>query len=52
MEIRRHLGAKAQKKEAKDDFEFRYQEVSIDTLFLSIDTLLVSFDTGFGPTKS
>ena len=44
-EIRRHFGARAKGKEAKDDFGFRNQRG------VSIDTLLVSIDTSFGPTK-
>ena len=46
MEIKRHFGAKAKEKEAKDDFGFRNQRG------VSIDTLLVSIDTSFGPAKS
>jgi len=39
MEIRRHFGARARGKEAKDEFKFRNQRgMSIDTLLVLIDT--------------
>jgi len=46
MDIRRHFGARAKGKEAKDDFGFRNQRGVL------IDTLLVSINTSFGPAKS
>jgi len=43
MEIRRHFGARAKEKEAKDDFGFRNQRgVSIDTLLVSYPASLIS----------
>jgi len=45
MEIKRHFGARAKEKEAKDDFRSRNQRG------VSIDTLLVSIDTSFGSGK-
>jgi len=48
MEIRRHFGARAKEKEAKDDFRFRNQRgVSIDTLLDVFRVFILFLDLVF-----